>query len=119
MKFDLSHIAQLYVNSFQPSNKDIKTHKVLKSLHKNKDIVILEPDKGNGVVLLNRVGYIKGINDIINDRHKFKELSNDPTINREGKLQRFLRELKRKVKLIKTQFNLVIRFVTSTYLWFA
>ena len=28
--------------------------------------------------------------------HSFKELANDPTINREGKLQRFLWELKRK-----------------------
>jgi len=82
LKADLSHIAQLYVNSFQPLNKDIKTHKLLKSLHKNKDIVNLKPDKGNGVVVLNRVDYIQGINDIINDRHKFKELSNDPTINR-------------------------------------
>ena len=96
---------QLYVNSFQPSNKDIKTHQVLKSLHKNKDTSILKPDKGNGMVVLNRVDYIKGITDIINDRHKFKELSNDPTINREGKLQRFLRELKKKGKIDKDIYN--------------
>ena len=102
LKSDLSHIAQLYVNSFQPSNKDIKTQTVLKSIHKHKDIIILKPDKGNVMVVLNRVDYIKGINDIINDRHKFKELSNDPTINREGKLQRFYGSSKRKVKLIKT-----------------
>ena len=58
---------------------------MLTSLHKNKDIVILKPDNRNGVVVLNRADYIKGINDKINDRHKFKELSNDPTINRKGK----------------------------------
>ena len=52
---------------------------MLKSLYKNKDIVILKPDRGN----------------------KFKELSNDPTINREGKLQRFLKELKKKGKIDK------------------
>ena len=80
LKSDFSKITQLYVNKFQPSNKDIKTHKVLKSLHKNKDIIILKPDKGN----------------------KFKELSNDPTINREGKLQRFLKELKKKGKIYKS-----------------
>ena len=63
LKSDLSHIAQIYVNSFRPSNKDIKTHKVLKNLHKNKNIVILKPDKGNGVVVVNKLDYIKGIND--------------------------------------------------------
>ena len=105
LKSDLSHIAQLYVNSFRPSHKDIKTHKVLKNLHKNKDIVILKPDKGNGVVVLNKLDYIKGINDIINDKQKFKELSTDPTIDREGKLQHFLRELKKKGKIDKDIYS--------------
>ena len=102
---DLSHIAQLYVNSFKPSNKDIQNHKVLKSLLKNKDIVILKQDKGNGVVILNKVDCIKGINEMINDKNKFKELPNDPTINREGKLQRFLRNLKNKGKIDKDIYN--------------
>ena len=105
LKSELSHAAQLYVNSFQPSNKDIKTHKILKNLHKNKDIIILKPDKGNGVVILNKIDYVKGIYDIINDKNKFKELNNDPTINREGKLQRFLRDLKKKGKIDKDAYN--------------
>jgi len=93
---------------------------VLKNLHKNNDIVILKSDERNGVVVLNKADYIKCINDIINDKHKFKELSNDPTISREGKLQRYLRELGKKGKSDKgTQFYLSIRFASSTYLWFA
>ena len=56
------------------------------------------------MVALNRVDYIEGINDIINDKHKFK-LSKGPTINREGKLQRFLRELKKKGKIDKDIYN--------------
>ena len=74
LKTDLSHLAHLYVNSFKLSPKDIKTHKVLKNLHKNNDIVVLKPDKGNGVVILNRADYIEGILKIINDTRKFKEL---------------------------------------------
>ena len=58
---------------------------------KNYDV---KPDKGNGVVVLNRADYLEGILNIINDKHKFKELDSDPTIIREGKLQRFHRELK-------------------------
>ena len=105
VKSDLSHIAQLYVNSFKPSNRDVQNHKMLKSFHKNKDIVILKQDKGNGLVILNKVDYIKGINEIRNDKNKFKEVPNDPTINREGKLQRFLRNLKNKGKIDREIYN--------------
>ena len=101
LKADLSHMATLYANSFKLSPKDIKTHKVLKTLRKNNYIVLLKPDKGNGVVVLNRADYIKGIFNIINDTHKFKEIDSDPTIVREGKLQRFLRDLKRNGKIDK------------------
>ena len=52
LKAELSHLAQLYVNPFKPSPKDIKTLKVLKNLHKNNDIVVLKPDKDNVVVAL-------------------------------------------------------------------
>ena len=56
--------------------------------------MILRPDKGNGVVIMNRKDYICGMNNIINDRSKFKLLTEDPTPLREGQLQRFLRKLK-------------------------
>ena len=56
--------------------------------------MILRPDKGNGVVILKRKDYICGMNNIINDRSKFKLLTPDPTFLREGQLQRFLRKLK-------------------------
>ena len=84
-------MAQSYAISFRPSSKDIKSHKILNQLRKNNDIVILKPDTGNDVVILNRKDYNEGILDIVNDADKFKELDNDHTMSREGKLQRFLR----------------------------
>ena len=72
-------MAQSYANSFRPLLKDIKTHKILNKLRKNNDIFSLKLDKGNGVVILNRKDYNKGILDIVNDAEKFKELDNDPT----------------------------------------
>ena len=62
-------------------------------------------DNGNGVVILNRSDYTEGILNIINDIHKFKELDSDPTIIREGKLQRFLRDLKRNGKIDKDLYS--------------
>ena len=56
----------------------------------------MRPDKGNGVVILDRVEYDKGLFKIINDTTKFRVLTSDPTLTREGKLQRYLRDLKKK-----------------------
>ena len=93
LKSDICYLAHLYANSYKLSPKDIKTYKILKNLHKNSNIVSLKPDKGDGVVVLKRADYIEGILNIINETHEFKELDNYPTIIRETKLQRFLRDL--------------------------
>ena len=45
LRADLSHLEQSYSNSFRPSLKDIRTHKILNQLRKNNDVVILKPDK--------------------------------------------------------------------------
>ena len=74
----------------------MKKHRILKELRKNTNIVILWPDKGNGVVILDRQEYDKGLFKIINYTTKFRVLTSDPTLTREGKLQRSLRELRKK-----------------------
>ena len=57
-------------------------------------MVILRPDKGNGVVKVNRKDYNCGMNNIINDGSKFKLLTVGPTSWREGYLQRLSRKLR-------------------------
>ena len=99
LKSDLSHLAHLYVSSHRISASDMKKHIVLKRLQKKEKIVILRADKGNSVVIVNKDDYMNGIMDIINDRSKFKKLSTGPILNRENKLQRFLRELENKGKI--------------------
>ena len=90
----LPHLANSYCSYYKPSVSTLKKHGILKRLRNNREIVILRPDKGNGVVIMNRKDYICGTNNIINDRFKFKLLAEDPTSLREGQLQRFLRKLK-------------------------
>ena len=90
----LSPSANSCYSYYKPSVSTLKKHGILKRLRNNQEIVILRPDKGNGVVILNRKDYICGMNNIINDRSKFKLLTADPTFLREGQLQRFLRKLK-------------------------
>ncbi len=96
LKSDLSHLANCYLSWHRPSPTDLKNHKTLKTLRKNKDIVILKPDKGNGVIVMNSSDYDSCVLKIISNPNKFNKLNEDPTILREGRLQRFLRELKKK-----------------------
>jgi len=85
----------------------LKKHGIFKNLWKNKDIVILQPGKGNEVVVLDRTAYNRGILKTINDTSKFKPLSIDPTLNREGKLQLFLRDLKKKGHLDQEVYDAI------------
>ena len=52
-------------------------------------------DKGNGVVVLDKKVYLERMYQLVSDETKFRRLGNDPTILREGQLQRFLRKLKK------------------------
>ena len=104
---ELSHLAHTYVSSYRPTASDLKKHKILKELRKNKNIVILRPDKGNGVIILYRVEYDKGLFKIINDTTKFRVLTSDPTLIREGKLQRYLRELTSMRPFIQVDLSLL------------
>ena len=94
LKTQLSHLANSYVHNYQPSRSTLIKYCILKKLRNDKEIVILRPDKGSGGVVLNRRDYEKSIKNLINDKTKFKELTEDVTIKQESKLQRFLRTLK-------------------------
>ena len=67
----------------------------LQALAKRKDLVIAKPDKGNGIVLLNRSDYVQKMENILNDPTKFKKVpTSDPykaTIGLETQVRLVLR----------------------------
>ena len=69
-------------------NTCVKIPKIPKKLKKNKDIIILRPNKGNCVVVLDKVAYNNALSDLLSDDTKFKKLQSDLTLRREGQLQR-------------------------------
>ena len=101
--FFRSSLKHLAFSSFY-DNKNNFVHNVtreeysaLKALSKDPSIVIMKPDKGNGVVLLNKDNYISKVLDILNDHTKFERILDDPlltTLNKEEKVNRLLRKLK-------------------------
>jgi hypothetical protein len=69
-------------------------HQLLKDLRKDKSIIITRPDKGRGVVIMDKNDYISKMNAILSDRSKFNPLFVDPTLQRENSLKRLLLRLK-------------------------
>ena len=70
LKCELSYIANNYVTSYKPTKSTLIKHGILKKLRSNDNIVIVKPDKGSGVVILNKSEYIVMINEIIIDKTK-------------------------------------------------
>ena len=80
LKSYLSQLANSYFDNYKKSSSTLRKHGILKKLRSNKSIPILQPDKGNGIVVLDRTQYDNTIKEIISDKTKFKELSEDVTI---------------------------------------
>ena len=77
------------------SKDDIKS---LKNLSKRDDIVVCKPDKGQGVVILNKVDYVNKMIEILSDKSKFNEITvkdEKLVIKNEDQLNNFLRKLKK------------------------
>ena len=72
-------------------------YQAIKSLRRNEKILITRPDKGSGVVILNKNDYVTKMGNILNDASKIKCLgpaaTADKTATIETKLQNRLREL--------------------------
>ena len=66
-------------------------YKALLNLSKNKDIIVTNPDKGSGVVIMNKTDYLKKMEDIVNDTTKFK-------VNNSQDLYDVSRRIERKVR---------------------
>ena len=75
----------------------------LKGLSSNKVIILQKADKGNSVVLVNKVDYTKRMEELLSDASKFKEITVEPgkeinlLLQHEGKLIEFLKRVKSSV----------------------
>ena len=80
---------------YNPLSKNHIT--ALKNLSRDDTITISRPDKGRGIVILNRDDYISKVQTILSDNSKFLQLSDDPfalSLKLEDRMNRFLRKLK-------------------------
>ncbi|XP_069981868.1 uncharacterized protein [Penaeus vannamei] len=74
----------------------------LQTLKNDNSIVITKPDKGRGVVIVNKCDYKQKLMDILNDQTKFKRISTEISTHLlylEDKLNRLLRTIKSSISL--------------------
>ncbi len=86
-------IVHFFVPTFAKRSQETQNPK---RTQENAKIVVLKPDKGNGIVVQDRKIYDEGSMKIISDTSKFSRLDNDPTLLRKCRLQRVSRSLKKK-----------------------
>ena len=75
---------------------------LLKNLASNEDVIVVRPDKGRGVVILNRSDYTQSMEKTISDPSKFKPIEEPMekfTLRVEDKINRFLLKLKNLKKI--------------------
>ena len=112
-KKNIRCIANKYYYNFKPFknncplfNKSLM--QALKSLSSNRNIYITKPDKGQGVVILNRNEYNSKVLDIINDANTFSKIcmpDQQMTIKLEDKLNNQLRKLKSSNRISETFYS--------------
>ena len=95
---DVTKFHTNFKNNKPPFNITSKQMTAIKRLAENTNIVVSKPDKGNGVVLMDKQDYIAKIKKILSDTSKFKKVKNDDpyrmVINLESKITADLKNLK-------------------------
>ena len=71
----------------------------------SKDFSILKPDKGNGIVILNRPDYTKSLRFIFDDKSKFSRLNEDRTNTRLNTLHNYLLTLRKRNEISESEWH--------------
>lgn len=108
---ELREVANSFRKAAQSELKRIgsnhhQTFRVLRSLAKNKSIVITRPDKGRGVVIMDRSDYVQKMNTILDDPSTFRPINYDPTLENENRLIKILLDLKKERFITEQEYNL-------------
>ena len=88
-------------------NLSKEERKALTNLKKNKDITIIQADKGKCVVVMNKEQYVRETSKLLEDTKTYRPLDSDPTKKLKGRLQRKLRALKKEGQLDQVSYNMI------------
>jgi hypothetical protein len=99
MAFNLINVEE------QQVYKDKRKIKIIRDLKEK--VVLLGPDKGNGVVLVDINDYKESMHELFADRTKFRILQDDPTNKRFSSLQDYVRKLKKRGEISEEEYKIM------------
>ena len=106
-----------YIDIFDEQySHDKKIINVIKQLREK--YMILKLDKGNGVVLMNKVDYHDAMNQLFSDKWKFKIIKNDPTLSRLKTVHNYLNNLYKRNYWSWKEADETNVSTVRTYIWF-
>ena len=98
LKCQLKQISYSYSYTYDFSKQEHILSKeeweALTDLRKGDSIIVTTPDKGNGVVIINKLDYLNTMKLLVSDETKFKKPTQNPTKSREDSLISCLRKLR-------------------------
>jgi hypothetical protein len=86
-------------------HETIQFKKILRSLSNDKSIQITKPDKGKGIVIMDKDDYNNKMLELLNDRNTFEIVEVDETIIQEDRLIRKLKQLKNDGFITEKEYN--------------
>ena len=115
VKSSVKTIAFKYYYSYKSpaSIREKRYRSILKQLSSDKNIIVTKPDKGTGVVILNKSDYLRKMKQILDDPSKFEKVNTDilkTILKLEDKTNRFIDKLY-KLKIVNE--NLKTNLKTS------
>ena len=125
-KCQLKNVSYTYIYSYDyDKQKRILSEEewiALNDLRNDNSIIITRRDKGNGVVIINRLDYLNKMKQLISgDDSKLRKLSHNPTRSIENSLISYLWDLKRDgiidARLHFVKFFHVLWFNCWCFLW--
>ena len=84
---------------------DYKMVKVLRNIKEK--CLILKPDKGQGIVLIDKTHYYNSTESLFNDTSKFTLLKEDPTLRNLSTVQTYLNTLQKRNEITLEDKNLM------------
>ena len=107
----LAHIAASTFHDFKNWKHTIPNNdarKILQNLSENPNIIVTRPDKGQGVVILNKQDYVDKTQEILKDQTKFSRIHADPLrimFQLRDKMNNYLETLRGKKKISSETYN--------------
>ena len=112
LKCQLKQISYGYIYTYDFSKQKHILSKeeweALSDLRRDDSMIITKPDKGNGVVIINKLDYLNKMKLLVSDETKFKKLAQNPTKSREESLISYLRKLKKDKIIDDATFHTIL-----------